>query len=174
MANKSHVFAPQKTTEPLHAWEEPRLRFTLPDAGLDGSAYVPGPRARALLRGVKIAQDDLRGSGGAYELDQVRQLLHGVSRQSVDKRVNEGSLLAVPGPGNRRHYPAVQFTDEGEVVSGLKPVQQALPTRNGFAVLNFLVHPDPRLGGRKPIDALKAGEIALVVEAAGRMGEPGA
>ncbi len=49
----------------------------------------------------------------------------------------------------------------------------ALPTKNGFAVLNFLIHSDHRLGGRRPIDALKAGEVKLVVEAAQRYGEMG-
>jgi hypothetical protein len=40
-------------------------------------------------------------------------------------------------------------------------------------VLNFLVRPDPRLSGRKPIDLLRAGEIDLVVDAARRMGQQG-
>ncbi len=174
MTNRNHVFKPQPSTSPLYAKEEPGHHFYNPSPGLDISAYVPGPRARAILRGVKIAQDDLRASGGAYELEQVRELLHGVSRQSIDKRVNEGSLLAVPGPGNKRYYPAVQFTDDGELVEGMKQMQKALPTKSGFAILNFLVHPDERLGGGKPIDLLKAGKIDLVVEAASRMGEQGA
>ena len=98
----------------------------------------------------------------------------GVSRQAVEKRVREGSLLAVPGPSNRRRFPTVQFTDDGEVVEGLREVRQALPFRNPWAVLNFLVNPDDRLGGRRPIDALKAGETDEVVEAARRIGQQGA
>ena len=84
------------------------------------------------------------------------------------------SLLAVPGPSNRRRFPTVQFTDDGEVVDGLREVRQALPFRNPWAVLNFLVNPDARLGGRRPIDALKAGETDEVVEAARRIGQQGA
>jgi ribosomal protein S19 len=138
------------------------------------SAYALGPRARALLKGVEIAEEDLRNSGGSYDLEQVRLLLHGVSRQRVDSRVRDGSLLAVPGPSNKRRYPAVQFDDDGAVVEGLRQTQNALPTKNGFAVLNFLVRPEDRLGGRRPIDLLKAGEVDLVVEAARRLGEQGA
>ncbi|WP_257788143.1 hypothetical protein [Rhizobium gallicum] len=41
-------------------------------------------------------------------------------------------------------------------------------------ILNFLARPDARLGGRKPIDVLKIGDIPLVVEAARRYGEQGA
>jgi hypothetical protein len=140
---------------------------------VDASAFEPSSRAKALLNGVKIAQNDLRESGGAYDLDQVRILMNGISRQMVDRKVREGSLLAVPGPSNRRAYPTVQFTRDGTVVPGLKAVYDALPTENPWAVLNFLVSPDPRLNGRKPIDLLKSGEINLVVEAARRMGHQG-
>ena len=66
---------------------------------VDKSAFKPDARARALLRGVKIAQEDLRNAGGAYDLDEVRALMRGVSRQRIDRRVKEGSLLAVPHVG---------------------------------------------------------------------------
>lgn len=145
-----------------------------PTPVIDTEAFEPSAKARALLRGVRTAQEDLKRAGGAYELDEVRTLLNGVSRQAVEKRVREGSLLAVPGPSNRRRFPTVQFTDDGEVVDGLREVRQALPFRNPWAVLNFLVNPDTRLGGRRPIDALKAGEAAEVVEAARRIGQQGA
>jgi hypothetical protein len=142
-------------------------------SAVDDSAFEPSSRAKALLRGVQIAQSDLKESGGAYDLEQVRVLMNGISRQMVDRKVREGSLLAVPGPSNRRAYPTVQFTSDGTVVPGLKAMQDALPTDNPWAVLNFLVRPDPRLNGRKPIDLLKAGEIDLVVDAARRMGQQG-
>lgn len=142
-------------------------------AGIDAAAFQPDARARALLRGLQIAADDLRASGGAFDLKQVQTVLHGVSRQRVDKMVRDGSLLAVPGPSNRRHYPTVQFQADGSVVPGLKAVHAALPTQNPWAVLNFLVQPDDRLGGRAPIALLKAGDVAAVVDAARAMGQQG-
>ncbi|MDQ0473485.1 hypothetical protein [Labrys wisconsinensis] len=137
-------------------------------------AFEPDARARALLEGVRIAQDDLRRAGGAYDLEQVRTLMRGVSRQAIDKRVQEGSLIAVPGPSNRRSYPTLQFGRDGAVVSGLKAVREALETDNPWTVLNFLANPDDRLQGRRPIDLLKGGDVALVVEAARRLGQQGA
>lgn len=141
-------------------------------ATIDTQAYEPDARSRALLRGLEIAKQDLADAGGAFELAEVVALLHGISRQRVEKRVKEGSLFAVPGPSNRRRYPTFQFTKEG-VVEGLSEVQAALPTRNPWAVLNFFVQPDDRLGGRKPIDVLKAGDVSLVVSAAQAMGHAG-
>jgi hypothetical protein len=141
---------------------------------LDRTAFEPDARSRAMLEGIRVAQEDLRDAGGAYDLDQVRTLMRGVSRQAVDKRVQEGSLLAVPGPSNRRSYPTLQFSREGTVVPGLKAVRDALQTRNPWTVLNFLSHPDDRLDNRKPIELLKAGSLELVLEAARRHGEQGA
>ncbi|MDO5897034.1 hypothetical protein [Agrobacterium sp. Azo12] len=138
------------------------------------AAFEPDARSLAVLQGVRIAQNDLKAAGGAYDLEQVRMLLHGVSRQAVDKRVQEGSLLAVPGPSNRRCYPTLQFNRDGSVVAGLKEVQDALPVESPWAVLNFLARPDHRLDGRKPIDLLREGSLPLVLEAANRYGEQGA
>ncbi|WP_245284040.1 hypothetical protein [Bradyrhizobium sp. Cp5.3] len=137
-------------------------------------AFAPDARALAVLEGVRIAQEDLRRSGGAYDLDQVRTLMRGVSRQAIDKRVQEGSLLAVPGPSNHRSFPTLQFNVDGTVVEGLKSVREALPTDNPWTILNFLAQPDDRLNGRKPIDLLKQGKVDLVVEAARRMAQQGA
>jgi hypothetical protein len=141
---------------------------------IDAEAFEPSAKARALLRGVRTAQEDLKRAGGAYELDEVRALLNGISRQAVEKRVREGALLAVPGPSNRRRFPTIQFADDGALVEGLREVRQALPFQNPWAVLNYLVNPEDRLGGRRPIDALKAGEVEKVVEAARRLGQQGA
>jgi hypothetical protein len=141
---------------------------------INEKAFEPDARAQAVLEGVRIAQEDLRRAGGAYDLEQVRTLMQGVSRQAVDKRVQEGSLLAVPGPSNRRCYPTLQFNRDGTIVEGLKAVCAALPTNNPWTILNFFAHPDDRLQGRKPIDVLKAGNLGLVVEAARRLGQQGA
>jgi len=143
------------------------------DFEMRSTTFSAGARARALLRGKDIAAKDLEESGGSYSLEEVRRLLNGVSRQSIERRVREGRLLAVIGRNNRRFYPVAQFNDDGAVVDGLRAVQDALSTRNGFAVLNFLVNPDSRLDNRKPIDLLKQGQIERVVEAAERIGEQG-
>ena len=144
------------------------------EAVINQAAFEPDARSLAILEGVRIAQEDLREAGGAYDLEQVRTLMRGVSRQAIDKRVQEGRLLAVPGPSNRRSYPTLQFNPDGTVVDGLKAVCEVLPTSNPWTVLNFLAQPDDRLRGRKPIDVLKEGKIDLVVEAARRMGQQGA
>lgn len=160
-----HVGAPVKAGP-----QDPRPNYQ----NISEKAFEPDARSQALLEGVRIAQEDLRKAGGAFDLQQVRTLLGGITRQAIDKRVQEGSLLAVPGPSNRRSYPTLQFKEDGSVVAGLKEVRDALPTTNPWVILNFLAQPDARLDGKKPIDVLKSRDIKLAVEAARRLGKQGA
>lgn len=144
-----------------------------PSAKPSEDAYKPDGRARAILRFARIAEDTLRHAGGAYALDEVIDLLK-ISKQAIAKRVKEGTLVAVPGPHNMRCYPTFQFTGDGTVVRGLKELQEALPTKNAWTVLNFIVTPDDYLNGRKPIEVLREGRIEAAVAAAHRYGEQGA
>ena len=137
-------------------------------------AFEPGARARALLRGIEIAEADLAASGGAFDFPQVQRLLRGVSRQRIDQRVQDGSLLAVPGPSNRRRFPALQFDAEGKVIEGLDQVRDSLGFTSPWAVLNFLANPLDDLEGQKPIDLLRKGQVEPVVEVARRQGIQGA
>lgn len=133
-------------------------------------------RARALGRGAKIAANDLDKAGGAYSMDQVCEVL-GVSLQTVNKKIAEGELFAVPGSNHRRLFPRIQFIrvrGRDVLVKGLREVTSAFPSKNPWMLLNFLVNSDDRLNRRTPIEVLKSGDIALVVEAARRVGEQGA
>jgi hypothetical protein len=87
---------------------------------IDRSAFEPDARSNAILKGIRIAQSYLKAAGGAYDLEQVQALRNGFTRQAVDKRVQEGSLLAVPGPSNRRRYPTLQFDRSAVLVEGLR------------------------------------------------------
>lgn len=147
---------------------------TPPTAEVSSEAFLPDAKARALLRGIGLIEEDLRSSGGAYTLAEVQRLMRGISRQAVNNRVRDGSILAVPGPSNRASYPVVQFLKDGMPVDGLKEVRQALKTESSWILLNFLVNDEPKLDGRKPIDLLKAGELEPVVELARRVGVQGA
>lgn len=145
-----------------------------PKRRVSPEAYKPSARAKAVLRGVAIAEEDLKAADGTYEVDEVRTLLRNVSRQAVDKRVADGSLLAVPGPSGARRFPAAQFAADGSVIKGLKEVQAALGFESKWSVLNFLVNGHDLLGDERPIDLLHRGYVDRVVEAARLTGVQGA
>jgi nucleoid DNA-binding protein len=148
------------------------LKVIEPKAAPEVVAYEPSARAVALLRGKRIAEEDLKASGGSFDLQNVQNLL-GISRQAIEKKVRDNALLAVPGPHGRRRYPVVQFTSSG-ILPGLDDVLKNLPSTDGWFRLNFLVNEDDRLGGHRPIDLLKEGNVARVTMAAKAVGVQGA
>lgn len=137
--------------------------------------FVEGPTAKglALLRGREQLEALLTQTGGTFTQDQVITMLYGISRQAVDKRVREGSLLAVPGPNGARRYPVCQFLADGSLIKGLKEVQAALPVRGPWSAFLFLMQPHDGLEGRKPLDLLREGDVARVVAAAEGLGVQG-
>ncbi len=137
------------------------------------AAFTPDARARALLRGREIIEQDLRDAGGAYSMEEAQALLGHVSRQTVHKKIARGELLSLAGPGRRRVFPTFQFSKEG-LMPGLLQVSKAFPSRSGWALLNFLINPDDRLQGKKPIDVLRTGDVDRVVDSARRFGVAGA
>lgn len=165
----------------LHGWVVKRDRGLTPlpmkaepKRRVSPEAYKPSARAKAILRGVAIAEEDLKAADGTYDVDEVRTLLRNVSRQAVDKRVADGSLLAVPGPSGARRFPAAQFAGDGSVLKGLREVQEALGFESKWSVLNFLVNGHDLLGDERPIDVLRRGDVGRVVEAAKLTGVHGA
>lgn len=137
------------------------------------SAFEPDARARALLRGREIAEEDLRAAGGAFSMEETQALLGHVSRQTVHRKIAQGEIISLTGPKRRRVFPTIQFTREG-LIPGVREVLAAFPSKNAWAVLNFLINPNDRLAGRKPIDLLRAGDADLVANAARTMGMQGA
>ena len=142
-------------------------------AALTASAFATGARGRALLRGREHLETLLADAGGTFSQEQVQTALSGISRQAIDKRVREGSLLSVPGPNGVRRFPVCQFLADGSLVKGMKELQAALPVRGPWSAFLFLMQPHADLGGRTPLDVLKDGDLALVIAAAERLGAQG-
>lgn len=112
--------------------------------------------ARSAEAKVRLAEQ----AGGLLPADTAGQLL-GISRAAVDKRRGGGKLLAVRVRSDW-HYPVCQFRD-GEVLNGLPEVVAGLGDTTGWSVLSFLLSEDDALGGRTPLDALRAGELTAVI-----------
>jgi hypothetical protein len=97
---------------------------------------------------------------------QVAELL-GVSRQTPLNRVRQNTLLAALDRGAWR-FPLWQFDPNGAdgVLPGLPEVLKALEPQPHFSKLAWLRRANPTLGGREPVELLRKGETAPVVDAA--------
>ncbi len=132
---------------------------------------VRAARERALARGRRQMAADLQAGGDALTASQTAQLL-GVSVVEVGRLAEAGSLLGLR-VDNGMVFPSFQFRD-GKPLAGLIEVLAVFPDTNPWARLNYLVNPDLRLDGKRPIDCLITGDIELVIQAARQAGEQSA
>lgn len=144
-------------------------RFSGWDMPAPGGADVSqAARERALARGRRLKAADLEKAGGGLTVQAVAQLLE-TTPAEVERLAEQGALLAVPADDGLL-FPAIQF--EGHTpVPGLGEWLAAFPGRNPWVRLNYLVNPDLRLGGRRPIDVLRGGEVGQAIAAARLVGE---
>lgn len=121
-------------------------------------------------RGFEQARDALlERAGGALSLTEAAQTL-GISRQALHKRIAGGTALGMMGAGNEIVVPKLQIATAGEkpvILLGVDAVTKLFKeaAADPWMALQFLVDADPNLG-RTPIEALRAGEKAAVVQAA--------
>lgn len=129
------------------------------------------PLAPAFIRGIEASRKLIDDHGGALTAVQVAGIL-GISRQAVDKRHDAGKLLAVSTGRHGYRYPVSQF-DKSGALPGREDVLKVLASHDEWMQVAFFVSKDQRLANRTPIDALKAGELKAVLDAAALYGEHG-
>jgi biotin operon repressor len=89
----------------------------------------------------------------------------GVSRETINKRAQQGKLLALEFAKRGRRYPQWQF-EESIAGQPLESVLAALGSRDPWEQYRFFAQPQPRLGGRTPVESLRRGEVEAVQRAA--------
>jgi hypothetical protein len=130
------------------------------------------PLAAARLRGLKAREELLAEGGGTLSAKEVSALLR-MSRQAVDKRRMSGNLLAIEAGRRGYRYPAWQFTN-GDVVPGLGEILSLLAQSPPLAQMRFFLSGSHKLGGKRPLDRMKVGDLEAVRRAARTFGEQGA
>lgn len=89
----------------------------------------------------------------------------GVARSSLHTWQKQGLVIGLLKSARHHVFPLAQFID-GRPVQGLDAVQAAIGDPRTTWL--WLVTEHPELGGKRPIDRLKAGAKDLVVDLAGR------
>jgi len=91
----------------------------------------------------------------------------GVSRETINKRSQQGRLLALEFAKRGKRYPEWQF-EERVVGRPFESVLAAFGTREPWEQYRFFVQVLPELGGRTAVEALRQGEVEAVQSAAQR------
>jgi hypothetical protein len=133
------------------------------------------PMARARLRGIRKKREMLEAEGGSVGTAEAAEILGGISKQAVDKRRERRTILALPRGGGEYAFPLWQF-DEGTrdgLVPGLTGVLRSFSVENPWMRAEFMLAPNARLGGKRPLDALRDGEAEAAALAASTYGVHG-
>lgn len=106
----------------------------------------------------------LKVAGGTYSRAEAAEML-GLTCQDVHRKIHEGRMLGM-FLNDEIVVPGLQILD-GHVLPAIDRVAMTfqLAEAGAWSALQFLVEQDPNLG-KRPIDALKVGEVEAVEHAA--------
>lgn len=133
------------------------------------------PMARARLRGIRRKREVLETEGGFVGTAEAAEILGGISKQAVDKRRERQTILALPRGGGEYAFPLWQF-DEGTkdgLLPGLTKLLRSFSVEDPWMRAEFMLAPNNRLGGKRPLDALREGEVEAATRAASTYGVHG-
>jgi hypothetical protein len=136
-----------------------------------GDFDIPAANRAALERAFVRAETnkaDILKQSDMLRGEQLAERL-GVARATVDNQRGAGRLLALEfGTKRGVRYPAWQseLVEDARTRVAFESVLGALAKVGPWSRYRFFVQPAPALGGRTPIDALKAGEHESVRDAA--------
>jgi hypothetical protein len=131
----------------------------------------PDPLTAAFLRGAEMKRALLRAEGGVMSGPELAKHL-GITPQGLGKKRGKGQVFWLE-VGEGCVYPVFQVGPDG-LLHGVRELLAAFQQGDPWARVNFMLTGDARLGGRRPLDVLRAGDIAAVVRAARGYGEHGA
>ncbi len=131
------------------------------------------PLTAALLRGAEMKRALLQAEGGVLSAAELARLL-GITTQALGKRRAKHQVFWLE-IGDGFVYPAFQVTPEG-ILPGIRAVLDSFDAdlTDAWSRVAFMLTGDARLAGRRPIDVLRAGDIAAITRAARGYGHDGA
>jgi hypothetical protein len=123
------------------------------------------PLLEAKLKGVQHKQELLNYQGKKALTSSEVAVVLGISRQAVDNRRKNKSLLGL-SLGNRGYrYPAWQFNN-GSVLTGWTEVLSNMEHLDDWSKLIFMLTGDIRLENKTPLECLKIAQTNKVISAA--------
>lgn len=124
--------------------------------------------ANAVARGITVRQKLMGAEGGSLSAEEAAREI-GISKTAILKRYQKGQVIAWREERqNAARFPVWQFKDR-RVLDGLEEILKVL---NGGSRLDdvgrmlFFLSRMGFLGGRRPLDCLRAGEVNKVLQAA--------
>jgi len=139
------------------------------EVGMQEIPVTTDPRlVQAMERGARVRQKLTEEEGGSMSAESAAKEL-GMSKVAVLKRYQKGGLVAWREERqNAVRFPVWQFKD-GKVLDGLEAVLSKLTAGSridDFGRMLFFLSNNRFLGGNRPLDCLRSGEVHKVIQAA--------
>ncbi|SRR6266404_709500 len=128
--------------------------------------------ANAVARGITVRQKLMEAQGGSLSAEEAARELS-ISKTAILKRYQKGQIIAWREERqNAARFPVWQFKDH-KVVDGLEEILRVLNAGSrldDFGRMLFFLSTMGFLGGKRPLDCLRAGEVNKVLQAAAGYG----
>ena len=152
-----------------HRDQDPGTLARLLNVAFDLSTRASDSRAnklaRAVVRGMEARQRLAEAEGGSLSSEAAARQLR-ISKTAVLKRLDAGRLLAWREERlQATRFPRWQFDEHGHVLAGLEEVLEALnqdERLDAWGKILFFLQEKRSLGGRRPLDLLREGELTNV------------
>jgi hypothetical protein len=149
-----------------HRDEDPttlaRLLNVAFDLCLGASETRESKLARATIRGLEARQQLAEAEGGSLSSEDASRLLR-ISKTAVLKRLDAGRLLAWREERlQAARFPRWQFDEHGQVLAGMEEVLTILnqdERLDAWGKILFFLQEKRGLGGRRPLDLLREGNL---------------
>ena len=124
--------------------------------------------ANAIARGITVRQRLMEAEGGSMSAEQAAREL-GISKTAILKRYQKGQIIAWREERqNAARFPVWQFS-EHKVLDGLEEVLKVLAAGSrldDFGRILFFLSKLGFLGGKMPLECLRAGDLNKVLQTA--------
>jgi hypothetical protein len=113
----------------------------------------------------------VEAEGGCVSVTKAFELLRKpdpVTGQALNEQIRAGEIVAYKTGGGEYLVPVWQFQPEGGLLPGMRLVLQKIreiPGADPLSPFAFFLQAHPLTGGKRPIDALRSGQIENVLEA---------
>ena len=123
--------------------------------------------AKAMSRGITVRRKLMQADGGSRSAEAAAGEL-GISTAAILKLYHRGQIVAWnDGRPNAARFPVWQFKDR-ELLDGLEETLKILSAGcrlHDFGRMLFFLSNQGFLGGKRPLDCLRAGEVSKVLQA---------